>query len=295
MLVEVRDPRIVSVVGEAPEVERIGTGFLFTEGPLWHPLERFLLFTDISGDCIWRWNGEGGMQAVRTPSHMANGLTYDRQGRLIVCEHATSRVTRTERDGAITVLASRYGGKELNSPNDVVGKGDGAIYFTDPPYGRMAPRGLPRPQQLGFRGVYRIAPGDGGLRLLSADFDRPNGLCFSLDERRLFVNDSARNHIRVFDLDAEGTLAGGRVWAETLGEGGGVPDGMKIDSEGHLYSCGPGGLHVFDGAGTCLGVIRAPETPANFTWGDPGLRSLFIAACTSVYRIRVQVPGRAVF
>jgi gluconolactonase len=295
MSVEVRDPRIVSVVGAAPEVERIGTGFLFTEGPVWHPLERFLLFTDISGDCIWRWSEEGGAQAFRTPSHMANGLTYDRHGRLIACEHATSRVTRTERDGAITVLASRYEGKELNSPNDVVVQSDGAIYFTDPPYGRVAPHGVPRPQQLSFQGVYRIAPEDGALRLLCADFDRPNGLCLSLDERRLFVNDSGRNHIRVFGLDAEGTLAGGRVWAETVGEGRGVPDGMKIDSEGYLYSCGPGGLHVFDPDGTCLGVIGVPETPANFTWGDADLRSLFIAARTSVYRIRVRVPGRPVF
>ena len=156
-------------------------------------------------------------------------------------------------------------------------------------------RGVPRPQELTFQGVYRIEPDGGALTLLVDDFDRPNGLCFSVDERRLFVNDTNRGHIRVFDVRPNGTLTNGRVWAETQGEGKGAPDGMKIDSEGHLYCTGPGGIHVFDPEATCLGVIRVPENAANFTWGDDDLRSLFIAASTSLYRVRVKVPGRPVF
>jgi gluconolactonase len=295
MNVEVRDRRFASVVGADVEIERLGTGFLFTEGPLWHPYEKFLLFTDIPGNQIHRWNPGKGIHTFRQPSNMSNGLTYDRQGRLIACEHATSRVTRTESTGAIVVLASHFDGKELNSPNDVVVKKDGAIYFTDPPYGRTEFYGVPRPRELPFQGVFGIEPAAGTLQLLIRDFDRPNGLCFSLDERRLFANDTNRQHIRVFDVDAKGGLTNGRVWAETVGEGKGASDGMKIDSEGNLYCTGPGGIHVFDPGGTCLGVIRVPEVPANFTWGDEDLRSLFIAASTSLYRIRVQVPGRPVF
>jgi len=293
--VEIRRRRFASVVGADIEFERIGTGYLFTEGPLWHPHERFLLFTDIPGNCINRWSREQGVTTFRRPSQMANGLTYDRRGRLIACEHATSRVTRTEPGGAITVLASHFDRKALNSPNDVVVKRDGAIYFTDPPYGRVEFYGVPRPQELTFQGVYRLEPDGGALTLLVDDFDRPNGLCFSPDERRLFVNDTNRGHIRVFDVGPNGTLTNGRVWAETQGEGKGVPDGMKIDSEGHLYCTGPGGIHVFDPEAACLGVIRVPEDTANFTWGDDDLRSLFIAASTSLYRVRVQVPGRPVF
>jgi len=295
MNVEIRHRRFGSVVGADIEFEQIGADHLFTEGPLWHPHERFLLFTDIPGNCIRRWSRDQGITTFRRPSNMANGLTYDRRGRLIACEHATSRVTRTEPGGDIDVLASHFDRKELNSPNDVVVKRDGGIYFTDPPYGRGKSHGVPRPQELAFQGVYRIEPDGGPLTLLVDDFDRPNGLCFSLDERRLFVNDTSRRHIRVFDIGPNGTLTNGRVWAETEGEGKGVPDGMKIDSEGYLYCTGPGGIHVFDPEAVCLGVIRVPEDTANFTWGDDDLRSLFIAASTSVYRVRVRVPGRPVF
>lgn len=295
MNVEIRHRHFTAVVGDDVEFERIGTGFLFTEGPLWHPYERFLLFSDIPGDQIRRWSAADGVATFRSPSNMANGLTYDRQGRLIACEHATSRVTRTERDGALMVLASHFDQKQLNSPNDAVVRRDGAIYFTDPPYGRVEFYGIPRPQELSFQGVYRVEPDGKALRLLVDDFDRPNGLCFSLDERRLFINDTARQHIRVFDVQADGSLANGRLWATTVGEGQGAPDGMKVDSEEHLYCCGPGGIHVFEADATCLGVIRTPELASNFTWGDPDLRSLFITASTSLYRIRVRVPGRPVF
>ena len=290
MNVEIRDRRFADVVGTAVEFETLGSGFLFTEGPLWQPQERYLLFSDIPGDHLRHWSAKEGITTFRRPSNKSNGLTWDRQGRLLACEHATSRVTRTEPDGRITVIASHYGDEELNSPNDIVVKSDGAIYFTDPIYGRVDYYGVKRDPMLTFRGVYRVA--DGKLTLLADDFAQPNGLCFAADEKRLFVNDTERGHIRVFDVRADGTLATGRVWAETTGEGEGAPDGMKIDSAGNLYCCGPGGIHVFDPAGVSLGVIRTPEGVANFAFGDDELRSLFITASTSLYRIRVKTPGR---
>ncbi len=295
MSAEVRDPRFRSVVGGAVELERLATGFMFTEGPLWHPTEKFLLFSDMPGNIIRHYSEAEGVSTFRAPSNMANGLTYDREGRLLACEHATSRVTRTEPDGALTVLASHHDGKELNSPNDIVVARDGAIYFSDPIFGRVEYYGVPREPDLAFRGVYRIDPKSGALKLLVDDFDQPNGLCFSRDETRLFINDTLRQHIRVFDVTADGTLANGRVWAETRGEGEGGPDGMKIDSAGNLFSCGPGGVHVFDPEGVCLGVIRMPEHTANFTWGGDDLRTLYITASSSLYSVRVTVPGRPVF
>jgi gluconolactonase len=290
--VEIRDPRFASVVGSDVEFERLGGGFKFTEGPLWHPARKFLLFSDMPGDHIRRWSAADGVSTFRRPCNMSNGLTWDRQGRLLACEHATSRVTRTEPDGAITVIASHYRDRELNSPNDIVVKRDGGIYFTDPTYGRAEYYGRPRQPELDFRGVYRAEPEGGGPTLLADDFAQPNGLCFSEDEARLFVNDTDRQHVRVFDVQADGTLANGRVWCETTGEGAGAPDGMKIDAAGNLFTCGPGGIHVFDERANCLGVIRVPEHAANFAWGDDDMRSLFITASTSLYRIRVKVPGR---
>jgi gluconolactonase len=291
MLVEIRHPRFAEVVGDSIEFEQLGSGFLFTEGPLWHAAERALLFSDMPGDEIRRWSARAGVASFRKPSHKANGLAWDRSGRLLACEHATSRVTRTETDGTVTTLASHYEGKELNSPNDIVVKSDGAIYFTDPIYGRVEFYGVPRPSELGFQGVYRLEPDGRTLRLLAKDFGQPNGLCFSPDEKQLFINDTERQHIRLFQVSADGSLDAGRVWAETTGDGPGGPDGMKLDSAGNLYCCGPGGIHVFDPTAECLGVIRVPEPTANFNWGDEDYLSLFITASTSLYRIRVKVPG----
>jgi gluconolactonase len=295
MTADVRDGRFAEVVGPSPELTRLATGFLFTEGPLWHPRENFLLFSDMPGNIVRKWTEQGGVVPFREPSTMANGLTYDHRGRLLSCEHAASRVTRTEPDGSITVLATHYAGKELNSPNDIVVKTDGAIYFTDPTFGRAEFYGQPRPQELTFQGVYRLDPESGELTLLADDFAQPNGLCFSLDEKQLFVNDTERGHIRVFDVTEAGTLTGGRVFAKAEGEGAGAPDGMKIDSQGHVYCCGPGGIHVFDPDGIALGVIRVPEVAANFTFGGDDYRDLFITASTSLYRTRVTVPGRPVY
>ena len=292
MTVEIRDRRFVEVVGPEVEYERLADGFLFTEGPLWDARHRRLLFSDIPGNLIAQWSHAGGASVFRSPSNMSNGLAWDREGRLLCCEHATSRLTRTEADGRVTVLASTFEGKELNSPNDVVVKGDGGIYFTDPSYGRMEYYGVSRTPHLGFRGVYRVEPDGRRLALLAEDFGQPNGLCFSADERRLFVNDTERGHIRVFDVLDDGTLGKGRVWATLSGAGPGAPDGMKIDSEENLYCCGPGGIHVFDRSANCLGIVRVPAGAANFTWGEDDLRSLFITATATLYRIRVRVPGR---
>ena len=282
------------VVGNAA-MERLASGFGFIEGPVWHPYEKWLVFSDIPESRMYRRSSSGVVELFREPSHKANGNTLDRQGRLVTCEHATSRVTRAEPNGSTTVLATHHGDKQLNSPNDIVVATSGSIYFTDPGFGRMEFYGVPRPQELSFQGVYRI-DGDGArLTLVADDFAQPNGLCFSLDESRLFVNDTERGHIRVFGVEANGDLNGGAVWAVTEGTEPGAPDGMKIDSRGNLYCTGPGGIHVFDASGDILGVIATPEDCANFTFGDEDLKSLFIAASTSLYRLRVRVPGLRLF
>jgi gluconolactonase len=295
MTIEIQDERFRMVVGDAIALERLATGFIFTEGPVWHPHEKHLTFSDMPGDHMRRWTAAGGVKTFRKPSNKANGNTYDRAGRMLSCEHATSRVTRTERDGTITVLATHYRDKELNSPNDIVVKSDGRIYFTDPTYGRMPHYGVERAVQLDFRGVYRVEEDGSGLTLLAGDFGQPNGLCFSRDEKRLFVNDTERGHIRAFDVGADGLLAGGAVWAEVTGSGNGAPDGMKLDRDGNLYCCGPGGLHVLSPDARSLGVIQTPEVVANFTWGDDDFRSIFLTASTSLYRVRTKTPGVALF
>ena len=290
---EVRDPRLAEIIAADAQMEPLATGFQFLEGPVWLPAARALIFSDIPGDAMFRWDAVNGTTIFRQPSHKANGNTLDSQGRLLTCEHATSRVVRQEPDGRLTVLASYFAGLELNSPNDIVVKRNGAIYFTDPNFGRRPTRfGVPRGPQQPCQGVYRLDPETGALARVADDFDQPNGLCFSLDETRIFVNDSPRGHIRVFDVLADGALRGGEVWAEVRGVGPGVPDGMKFDAAGNLYCAGPGGIHVLDTHATCLGVIRIPEQAANFCWGGDDLCDLFIGASTTLYRVRVQAAGR---
>ena len=269
---------------ESGDPERIATGFEFTEGPVWHP-DGYLLFSDIPAGRIYRWSGDGPAQVWREPSGNSNGLTLDHERRLIACEHGNRRVSRTEADGAVVVLAERYEGKRLNSPNDVVVKSDGTIYFTDPPYGVE-----PEEQEQPCNGVYRIAPG-GRLELLLDDFDRPNGLAFSPDESVLYIGDSGRRHVRAFDVRPDGTLANSRIIADMDHPQPGSPDGMKVDMEGHLYVTGATGVWVFEPDGTHLGVIVTPERPANCAWGDADRQTLYITARTSLYRVRVKVPG----
>ncbi|MCH7734566.1 MAG: SMP-30/gluconolactonase/LRE family protein [Chloroflexi bacterium] len=299
MSVEIRDERFREVVGDDALFEQLGTGFDFTEGAIWNHEGGFLIFSDMPGNVMRKWTPEGGptgrIEVFRQPSNMANGNYYDPQGRLITCEHATSRLVRAEPDGSITVLASHYEGKELNSPNDVVVRSDGTIYFTDPIFGRVEFYGIPREQELSHQGVYRVNPDGSDLTLLVSDFEQPNGLTFSLDESRLFVNDTPKSHIRVFDVEPNGNLSNSRVWAEVTGEGDGVPDGLKIDSAGNVYTTGPGGIHVFAPDATCLGVMHVPEVLANFNWGGDDFRTLFATASTSLYRTRVKVAGNRAF
>ncbi len=289
---EVRDPRLRAIVSEGPVVKRAG-GFEFTEGPVWSPAGT-LVFSDIPASTLYELDpATDQVTCYRKPSHKANGNTYDHQGRLITCEHATSRVVREEADGSLTVLAAEYAGAELNSPNDVVVDEAGGIWFTDPPYGRMdLPEGHPRPFSQPVYGVYRLDPGDGSLTLVADDFERPNGLCFADDERVLFVNDTSRMHIRRFEVRGA-NLSGGEVWARVEGTGAGAPDGMKVDSEGNLFCCGPGGVHVFSPDGQCLGVVLVPEAVANFNWGDEDAKTLYLCAVTGLYSCRVLVPGPA--
>jgi gluconolactonase len=290
---DIRDPHLTTIIAPDAPLEVVADGFKFTEGPVWHPGEKHLIFSDIIGNSLYQWSAANGLRDIRPNSHLANGNTYDTDYRLLTCHHATSRVTRTELDGTVAVVASHHNGAQLNSPNDIVCKSDGSIYFTDPTSGREAFVGIPREPDLPYSGVYRVDGATGSLTLLVDDFAKPNGLCFSRDETQLYINDTLRLHIRVFDVEPDGTLSNGRTWAETTGEGKGVPDGMKIDSTGTLFCCAQGGIHIFAPGATCLGVIRIPEQAANFCWGDDDLQSLYITATNRVYRVRVQQPGHA--
>jgi gluconolactonase len=272
-------------------IEKIAGGFQFVEGPAWHPGLKELVFSDIIGNTMYRWSAITGVSEFRKPSNMANGNTWDKQGRLLSCEHAASCVSRIGSNGSYEVLASHFNGYELNSPNDIVVSKDGTIFFTDPNSGRGPRYGLEREQQLGFQGVYKLDADTRELTLLVDDFSKPNGLCFSRDESRLFINDTDRQHIRVFDVKNDFSIYNSRVWASTDGDKPGVADGMKIDSAGNLYCCGSGGIHVFGPNATPLGVIETPEVAANFTWGGETLTEMFITASQSVYRLRVKVPG----
>jgi gluconolactonase len=280
---------------EAP-LRQLGADFTFTEGPIWHPVEQYLLFSDMPADVRRRWDEARGIVETRRPANKCNGMTYDAELNLIVCEHATSSLVRERGDGQRETLATHFEGKELNSPNDVCVRSDGSIYFSDPWYGRMPGFGVERPRQLGFQGVYRIPPSGGAPQLLVARdlFEQPNGLCFSPDEKRLYVNDSAKALIRVFDVAPDGSLANGRVFAtdiRSLSEPG-APDGMKCDARGNVWVTAPGGVWVFAPGGELIGKLRAPEVVANLAWGGPDFRTMFLTASHSVYTVQTKVGPR---
>jgi gluconolactonase len=289
-------PDFGDLIDLSEPARQIGTGFIFTEGPVWHPVDRYLLFSDMPGDVRRRWDEARGIEEVRRPANKCNGMTYDADLNLIVCEHATSLLVRERPDGKREILASHFDGKELNSPNDVCVRSDGSIYFTDPIYGRSPHYGVERPHELGFQGVYRVTPGGGGPYLLVDDdlFNQPNGLCFSPDEKRLYVNDSARRLIRAFDVSPDGSLANAHLFADgiTSSTEPGGPDGMKCDERGNLWVTGPGGLWVYAPSGDLLGKVRAPEPVANLAWGGPFFRTLFLTASQSVYRLATKVGPR---
>ncbi|MEO4001476.1 isochorismatase family protein [Mesorhizobium sp. CAU 1732] len=290
-------PEFRKLVDEHAPVRQVGSGFGFTEGPIWHPVEKHLLFSDMPGDVRRRWDKSGVREALR-PTNKANGLTYDAELNLLACEHATSCVVLFRPDGSREVLASHFEGRELNSPNDLCVRSDGSIYFSDPWYGRMPRFGVERPRQLGFQGVYRIAPGsrDAEPQLLVDRylFTQPNGLCFSPDETLLYVNDTDQCNIRVFDVKADGSLANPRMFASGLRDSmrPGVPDGMKCDAEGNVWVTAPGGVWVYTPAGELMGKVSIPELPANLHWGGDDWRTLFVCASTSVYAVDVKIGPR---
>src|SRR5881409_1652576 len=232
-------------------------------GPIWHPTDHYLLFSDMPADVRRRWDARRGVAEVKRPSNKCNGMTYDAELNLIVCEHATSSLIRERPDGRREVIASHYENQELNSPNDVCVHSSGAIYFSDPWYGRMPVYGVERPRQLGFQGVYRVVPGGGPPKLVVDRhlFDQPNGLCFSPDERLLYVNDTTQALIRVFDVEADGSLANARIFASGIRSElePGLPDGMKCDQRGNVWVTAPGGVWVYSPAGELLGKVRVPE------------------------------------
>ncbi len=296
------DPALDAIVPPNAVIEKVAGGFAFTEGPVWLP-DGSLLFSDIPNNAIHRWTPDGKVTVFRKPSGYdgtdappgaslgSNGLTLDRQGRLVICEHGNRRVTRLEKDGRLTVLADRFEGKRLNSPNDAVFRSDGSLYFTDPPYG------LPKQDQdpakeLPFSGIYRLAGGK--LQLLSKDLTRPNGLAFSPDEKYLYVanSDPQRKIWMRFEVRPDGTLGASTVFYDaTADTAPGLPDGLKVDRKGNVYATGPGGVWIFSPQGKHLGTIEPPEVPANCAWGDPDAKTLYMTARTSVYRIRLNIPG----
>ena len=288
----VRRSEFTSLVDPDAPVRQIGSGFTFTEGPIWHPTEHYLLFSDMPDDVRRRWDAAGGVREVMRPSDKCNGMTYDADLNLVICEHATSSLVRLRPGGEREILASHFEGKELNSPNDVCVRSDGTIYFTDPWFGRMPHYGVERPRELGWQGVFRVAP-DGKLHLAvdKHQFDQPNGLCFSPDESKLYVNDTARAVIRVFDVAPDGSLSHPRLFAQGIRSSreAGLPDGMKCDAEGNVWVTAPGGIRVYSPDGAQLGTVRIPEMPANLHWGGSEWRTLFVCATTSVYAVETKV------
>lgn len=293
MTIEVNSPKLLDLIAEDAAVEQVCTGFTFTEGPLWNPAEKCLYFSDMPNDVRRRWSAADGATVVRDPANKCNGMTYDGALNIYVCEHSTSLLIRETPAGEREVLASHFDGKELNSPNDVVVKSDGAVYFSDPTYGRMPVFGEEREQDLDFQGFYRV-DSDGTLQCMANDFEQPNGLCFSPDESLLYVNDSPRAHIRVFDVNADGTVSNGRMFAENIGDGeleGGIVDGMKCDEHGNIYVTGPRGIWVLAPDGEHLGIIGMPEHAGNLNWGGDGWNELYCCCSTSVYRVTLKVSG----
>lgn len=302
--VDRRDARLSSVLPDSVRLEHLATGFQFTEGPVWVPAEQALLFSDPNDNTIYRWTEDAGVSVFRVKSgytgtdiglyHQpgSNGLALDAQGRLTIAEHGNRRITRLERNGVVTVLADRFQGKRLNSPNDLVYKSDGALYFTDPPFG--LPRVFEDPRkELPFSGVYRLK--DDRLDLVGTDVTGPNGVAFSPDERYLYVTnwDETRKVVMRYDVSADGTLGGGRVFFDmTAAQGDEALDGVKVDAAGHLFVSGPGGLWIIAADGTHLGTMKLPELAANLAWGDLDGKSLYLTARTGLYRLRTSI-GRA--
>jgi gluconolactonase len=296
------DPGLDAIVPPDARLERVAGGFEFTEGPVW-TRDGALLFSSPNTNVIYRWaptgvvtvfrakSGYAGVDIGRFPQPGSNGLTFDPQGRLAICQHGNRRVIRVEPHGDITVLADRYDGKRLNSPNDLVYRSDGSLYFTDPPFGLPGAFDDPK-KELPFSGIYRVE--DGAVKLLSAELSGPNGIAFSPDERYLYVGnwDLERKIVMRYELDESGAVSNGAVFFDMIGAPGeDAIDGLKVDQEGNLYVCGPSGVWVLSAEGTHLGTLKLPEAPHNLAWGDDDGRTLYFTALTSIYRMRLNIPG----
>ena len=301
------DPALDEIISPDARMERMANGFAFTEGPVWVPrkdgVEGYLLFSAPNDNTIFRMTADGEVSVFRAKSgytgfnigeyHQpgSNGLTLDKQGRLTIDQHGNRQVIRVEPRGNITVMADRYEGKRLNSPNDLVYKSDGSLYFTDPPFGLPKVFDDPR-KELPYSGVYRVA--DGRVQLLATDLGAPNGLAFSPDEKYLYVDNwnEKKKVVMRYEVTPDGTLANGKVFFDmTFVPGGTALDGMKVDRDGHVYVCGPGGIWILSPEGKHLGTIQGPEEPHNLAWGDDDGKALYITALTSIYRMRLNIPG----
>jgi gluconolactonase len=286
---EILDERFERVAGDR-FLEVVHTGCRWVEGPAYFAAGRYLVFSDIPNDRMLRWDETTGAVGVfRSPAGFANGHTVDRQGRLISCEQGNRRVTRTEHDGSITVLADRYEGRRFNSPNDVVERADGSVWFTDPSFGIDSDyEGHRAESEIGGCHVYRIDASSGAVRKVADDFLQPNGLAFTADERRLYIVDTFRRHLRVFEVDEKDTLTGGAVFGscET-----GSFDGLRADSDGRVWVAAHDGLHCFHQDGTLLGKLRLPQIASNLTFGGAQRNHVFITATSSVYAIRLGATG----
>jgi gluconolactonase len=293
---EIVDKRFKRFVLFNAPLEKLGDGFRWLEGPVWFADMQCLLFSDIPNDRIMRWSEAGGIEVFRRPAGFPNGQTRDRQGRLITCSHQGRCVLRTEIDGEVTILADRFEGKRLNSPNDVVVKSDGTIWFSDPPYGIQTDyEGGKQESELPAR-VYRWDPRDGALTIVADDFDGPNGLCFSPDERRLYISDTGVQfaddpieHIRVFDVDGDGqTLRNGRVFHKVSSRNA---DGFRCDEDGNVWSSAGDGVHCIDPSGALLGKIKVPSGVGNLTFGGRYRSRLFLCASHTLYAIYTNQRG----
>ncbi|MDX3976022.1 SMP-30/gluconolactonase/LRE family protein [Shinella sp.] len=294
---EILDRRFARLVNHSARVEQLHTGCRWAEGPAYFAAGRYVVWSDIPNDRMLRYDEtDGHVSVFRQPANFSNGNTTDRQGRLVTCEHGGRRVSRTEHDGSITTIAERWNGKRLNSPNDVVVRSDGSIWFTDPAYGIETDyEGHKADSEIGACHVYRVDPATREITAVITDMVRPNGLAFSLDEKQLYVVDTGRTHgpenpahMRVFDVDAAGTVSGGRVFADcTVG----LFDGFRLDDAGRIWTSAQDGIHCYDPDGTLIGKVRVPEITANCVFGGPKRNILYICATSSLYAVRLMVNG----